>query len=143
MNLANIKYNRSNLTLPTLFSCVALTSIYFIFSSDIYKDEPTIKCIIFYLAAGLISFCKIAICVHFALLLANIFCKKIPSYFSAPSCREMQFVGMLFLTSIGLFSLLSIYHKEDFYIEILYLAEKYLFVAIGIMLHSKFKKKRV
>lgn len=141
MNLTNIKCNRSNLTLITLFSCIVLSSIYFIFCSDIYKDEPTIKSIIFYLAAGLISFCKIAICVYFTLLLANIFCKKIPSYFSTPSCREMQLVGVMFLISIGLFALLSIYYEETFYTESLYVAIKYLIVVGFTILHTKLKKK--
>jgi hypothetical protein len=140
MNIANIKYKRSNLILFTLFSCI-LSGVYFGLYSDACRDEPNVKCIIFCLAAGLISFCKIAIYVHLAFLLANILCKKIPSYFSMPSYKEMQFVGILFLASMGLFFLLNIYYEESFYTEGLYLAGKYLIVAISIMLHNKFKKR--
>lgn len=137
VNLAN---KRINLMLLALFCCIILSSIYFIFSFDIYKGEPITKCIIFYLAAGIISFCKIAICVHAPLLLANVFCKKIPSYFSMPSYREMQFVSGAIFASIGLFSLLSIYYKEAFNMESLYLAVKYLFVAVFVILHTKLKQ---
>ena len=143
MNLTKIKHNRINLNWLVLISCIVLSAIYFNFISDICKDEPAIKCIIFYLAAGLVFFCKIAICMHLSLLLAHILCKKIPTGFALPSSKEIKFVGIIFITLIGLFFVLSTYYEEAFYTEGLYLAGKYLIVAISIMLHNKFKKEVV
>jgi hypothetical protein len=140
MNLIKIICERYSFYTLLLLGCFCATFALNL-SSDFCTNEPIVKCVILSLALGLIFAGKLATALHFVSLLATMCFKDIPKSYELPTYKEMKIIVTLIAFSIMLFYMLSVYYQEDFDTESVYVAIKYLIVAISIILHTKLKKK--
>lgn len=138
--LSNIIYKRYSFVTQALLSCFCFSIIYLMFCLDVYMNEPIAKRIMACIAIALITVCKMALCVHLAVVLTIICCKSVPKYCRIPSYKEMQIISALIAFSIMLFYLLGVCYQEDFYIGSLYVGIKYLFIVALTILHTKLRK---
>jgi hypothetical protein len=142
MNLIKIICERYSFYTLLFFGCFCITFALNL-SSDFCTNEPIVKCAIFSLALGLIFAGKLVTALHFVSLLGTICFKDIPKYCQLPTYKEMKVISALIAFSIMLLYMLSVYYREDFDSECVYVATKYLIVAMSIMLHNKLKQKVV